>query len=323
MQSTLLLPDAPLDVDRIRQMNGDVRYRATSIVSSDLPLRSAIVHARLRNGVLELNPFEAALAQGTVSGHAQLDASRRVPVTSLDLRVRNISLQSLVHPVRGQATIEGPLEARAILRAAGNSVHRAASHANGSLTVYVPHGQMRQAFAELLGINLLNGGLALLTGDQEQTGVRCALASFRAHDGILNAQQILLDTDVERATGRGWIDLKNETLAFNLAGNAKSLRLLRMNAPIAITGSLSHPKIGVQAARALPQGGLAVALGALINPFAALVATIDPGLAKDANCGAVMAQAKRKGTPAPGKLMHGEKSGLQTTPVAERTRPRR
>jgi hypothetical protein len=156
---------------------------------------------------------------------------------------------------------------------------------------------MRQAFAELLGINLLNGGLALLTGDQSQTGIRCALAGFRARDGILNAQEILLDTDVERASGRGWIDLKNETLAFNVAGNAKSFRLLRMNAPITISGSLSHPKMGVQAARALPQGGLAVALGALVNPFVSLVATIDPGLAKDANCGAVMAQAKQKGAP--------------------------
>jgi hypothetical protein len=176
---------------------------------------------------------------------------------------------------------------------------------------------MRQAFAELLGINLLNGGLALLTGDQSQTGVRCALASFRARDGILNAQNILLDTDVERASGRGWIDLKNETLAFNVAGNAKSFRLLRMNAPISITGSLSHPKIGVQATRALSQGGLAVALGALVNPFAALIATIDPGLAKDANCGAVMAQAKEKGTP----VSHGVRSRrsrqLQTTPAGE------
>jgi uncharacterized protein involved in outer membrane biogenesis len=153
--------------------------------------------------------------------------------------------------------------------------------------------------------------------------VRCALASFRARDGILNAQNILLDTDVERAAGRGWIDLKNETLAFNVAGNAKSFRLLRMNAPISITGSLTHPKIGVQAAHALSQGGLAVALGALVNPFAALIATIDPGLAKDANCGAVMAQAKQKGTPVGHRVTTGGTSRLQTTPAAEHVARRR
>ncbi len=320
-QSTLLLPDAPLDVERVRQMNADIRYRATAIVSRDLPLRSLKVHLRLNEGVLRLEPMEAALAQGTVSGHAKLDASRKVPVTDLDVRVRDIKLESLVHPVKGQTTIAGNLEARAILSAAGNSVHRAASNANGSVTVAIPHGQMRQAFAELLGINLLNGGIALLTGDQAQTNIRCAIAAFKGHGGVFNSQNITLDTDVERASGRGWINLKNETVGVSLAGDAKNFRLLRMNAPITVTGSLSHPKVGVQASKALGQGGIAVALGALINPIASLVATIDPGLAKDVNCGAVMAQAKAKGAPVSRQATTTSGSPhrqLQTTPTADR-----
>ncbi|HEY1962498.1 MAG TPA: AsmA family protein [Rhizomicrobium sp.] len=322
-QSTLLLPDAPLDVDRVRQMNANVHYSATAIVSSDFPLRSLRVHVRLHDGVLRLDPLEAGLAMGTVSGHVKLDASRKVPVTHLDLRLRDIRLQSLVHPVRGQATIEGPLEARAILTAAGDSIHRAASNANGSVTFVIPHGQMRRAFAELLGINLLNGGVALLTGDQSQTNIRCAIASFQARDGLLNANQILLDTDVERGNGRGYINLKNETLNMVMSGDAKSFRILRMNAPITLTGSLSHPKVGVQASHALAQGGIAVALGALINPIASLIATIDPGLAKDANCGAVIAEAKQKGAPVTRRaaartpMSQSERSRLLTTPTAE------
>ncbi|MBV9061555.1 MAG: AsmA family protein, partial [Alphaproteobacteria bacterium] len=321
-QSTLLLPDAPLDVERVRQMNADIRYRATAIVSRDFRLSSLKVHLRLNEGVLRLDPMEAALAQGTVSGHAKLDASRKVPVTDLDVRVRDVKLETLVHPVKGQSTIAGNLEARAILNAVGNSMHRAASNASGSVTVVIPHGQMRQAFAELLGINLLNGGLALLTGDQSQTNIRCAIAAFNGRDGIFNSQNITLDTDVERASGRGWINLKNETVGVSMAGDAKNFRLLRMNAPITVTGSLGHPKVGVQASKALGQGGIAVTLGALINPIAALVATIDPGLAKDVNCGAVMAQAKAKGAPisqasAKKTARSGSHVTLQTTPTAE------
>ncbi len=322
-QTTLLLPDAPLDVDRVRQMNADVRYRAASIVSSDFPLRSVRVHARLNDGVLRLDPLAATLAQGTIAGHVKLDASRRVPVTSLDLRLRDIRLESLVHLVRGQATIEGGLEARAVLTAAGDSMHRAASNANGSLTFVIPHGQMRKAFAELLGINLLNGGLALLTGDQTQTNIRCAIANFQAHNGIFNANQILLDTDVEQGLGRGTLDMKTETVNLAMSGEAKSFRILRMNAPITVSGSLSHPKVGVQAGKALPQGGLAVALGALINPLAGLLATIDPGLAKDANCGAVLAEAKQKGASVTKRAIAASRGAvpsnprLQTTPTAE------
>jgi hypothetical protein len=184
---------------------------------------------------------------------------------------------------------------------------------------------MRKAFAELLGINLLNGGLALLTGDQTQTGIRCAIASFRARHGVFNASNIILDTDVERGAGRGSIDMKTETINFILTGEAKSFRLLRMNAPITITGSLSHPKIGVQASKALGQGGLVVALGALINPLASLLATIDPGLAKDANCGAVLTQAKEKGAPVSRRAVQNlPRRPLRTMPTSERVarRPR-
>jgi hypothetical protein len=44
------------------------------------------------------------------------------------------------------------------------------------------------------------------------------------------------------------------------------------------------------------QGGIGAALG-LINPFAAILVFLDPGLAKDANCGPLLADAKARGAP--------------------------
>ena len=125
---------------------------------------------------------------------------------------------------------------------------------------------------------------------------------------MFRSQNITLDTDVERGTGSGYVNLKNETLGVTLSGDAKSFRLLRMNAPITVTGSLTHPKVGVQASKALAQGGLAVALGALINPLASLVATVDPGFAKDVNCGALLAQAQKKGAPVSRRSATGGRS---------------
>ena len=40
------------------------------------------------------------------------------------------------------------------------------------------------------------------------------------------------------------------------------------------------------------QVGLGGILGALVNPFAALAAFVDPGLAEDANCGALISSAR-------------------------------
>lgn len=296
-QTRLLLPDAPLDVERVRQMDADLGYTAKAIVSRDFPLHSIAMHVRLDHGVLRIESMKAALAQGTVAGHVKLDASRGVPVTSVDLKLNDLRLEQLIHPDGNSRPIEGAVDARAILSGAGNSVHKAAANANGTLTLVVPHGQMRKALAELLGINLLNGGIALLMGDRSQTNLRCAVVHFEARDGALQARNILLDTEVERATGQGSVDLKTETLNLKFTGEAKSLRLLRMNAPITVTGSLSHPKVGVEAGKALGQGGLVAALATLVAPLAGILPTIDPGLAKDADCGALLSEAKAKGAP--------------------------
>jgi hypothetical protein len=312
-QSTLLLPDAPLDVERVRQMDADVVYRARSVVSRDLPLRSIAVHARLNDGLLRLDPLHATLAQGTISGAVKLDARKRIPVTSIDLRARDIRLQDLLSNIQGQPPLEGTLDARAILTGAGNTVHRAASNASGSLTFVVPHGLMRKAFAELLGINLLNGGIALLTGDQSQTTMRCAVAHFTAANGVFTARDIVLDTDVELGTGKGDVDMRNETVNLEFTGDAKHLRLMRLNAPILITGSLSHPKVGVEAVKALGQGGLVVGLASLVSPLAAVLPLIDVGMAKDANCGGLMSEARAHGAPL------GKRAMLQATPVGDRT----
>jgi len=57
-------------------------------------------------------------------------------------------------------------------------------------------------------------------------------------------------------------------------------------------GTLLHPEIGVKAENLAAQAGVAVALGTLLTPFAAALAYIDPGLAKNKDCTAVVAEVQ-------------------------------
>jgi hypothetical protein len=71
---------------------------------------------------------------------------------------------------------------------------------------------------------------------------------------------------------------------------------MRLRAPITVKGSMAHPALGMEPGGAIAQGGIGLALG-LINPLAAVLAFVDPGLAKDANCGPLLATAKAQGAP--------------------------
>ena len=216
-----------------------------------------------------------------------IDASKDTAITDLDVRLNQLRLEEFVTRLGNPPALEGELLARARLHGVGNSVHKAASTADGSFVVVVPHGQIRQSFAELMGINIAR---AFLINDRQQTEMRCVVAGFTAKDGTLTLDQLVLDTDVVQVTGEGTIDLDSEKMDLKLTGHPKKLRLVRIRGPINITGPISQPSAGLDARGVLAQGGLAAGLGALLAPLAALLPFVDAGLAKDANCAALLSQ---------------------------------
>jgi len=293
-----ILPDGRLDVSRIRDTDADIRYRADSVDAGPLPIRSLSLHAKLDHGLLVVDPLALSLPQGAISGHIRLDARGATPASAVDLALTNAQIQELLPKGKGGAPpIQGSLEARARLSGVGDSVRTVAGSANGVVAVAIPQGQMRQLFAELLGIDIGRSLFLYLSKDQSPTPVRCAVAEFQARDGILTAQRLLIDTGAVRAEGGGTVNLKDETLNLEISGKPKHFRLLRIAAPITMKGRLDDPKVGVDVVKALPQLGISAALGAFVSPLAVALPFITGGQAKDADCGALLAEAATHGAP--------------------------
>lgn len=287
-----LLPDAPLQVERLRAMDGKLSYRAASVKRNELDIRRVRLGADLKDGVLALNPVSFAFNRGELNGQARIDARKDVPYSSLDFRLAGYPLQSIVNTGDGPPPISGTALGRAKLEGPGASIHDLASNAKGTISLVVPQGEIRRAFAELLGINASAGLLRLLSGDKSSTPIRCAVADFNVAGGTATARTLVIDTDVVLTKGSGTIDLGSETLNLKLDGESKQPRLLRVWAPITVKGPLAKPQVGVDVGEAVGQGGIAAALGALVNPLVALLPFVDPGLAEDADCGALIASAR-------------------------------
>jgi uncharacterized protein involved in outer membrane biogenesis len=293
-----LLPDATLKVDRIRAIDADVKYQALSIRDAPIHLRSASARVKLDAGLLKAEPVAVELPKGRVSGRVYLDARKATPTTDLDLRLTNARIEDLIPATAGGGVpVTGALMGRARLVGAGDSVHKAFANANGEVMVVVPGGEIREAFAELMGINVTKGLGLLLSKNQDKVPVRCAVAHFDTKAGVMTADRIVFDTGPVLGTGSGTINLGSERMNFRLQGHPKEFRLVRLMAPITMTGPIRSPKLGIEAGGAIAQGGIAAVLGTMVNPLLAILPFIDPGLAKDANCGALVAEARRQGAP--------------------------
>lgn len=297
-----LFPTARLQVERVRAMDADVKFRAKSIHAGSLPLKQVAFDIKLDDGVLSLQPFAFEMPQGKLSGTVHIDARGKTPKTQVDLRVKDIQLDQL----KGKAPdakppLGGVVQARAVFEGRGDSVHDFMADANGRVSVVVPNGQVNAAFAELTGINVARGVGLLLKGDDERSEIRCGVAQFDIERGTMHAQNVVFDTTNVRITGHGDVRLGPEELDLSIKGEPKKLRLARLRTPIEINGHLRKPSVGIDAGKTLKQGALAAAVGVALTPIAAVFAFIDPGLAKDENCAALLSTAQNSPQTPPTK----------------------
>jgi len=290
-----ILPDAHLDVARMRTTDARLSYRAAGVDAGNLPIRGLLLKLTLDRGVLDVNPLNMSLPQGDLAGTIRLDARGAAPTEAVDFKLANARLEHLIERGVAQPPLTGGLYGRAKLTGSGDSVRAAAADANGTVSLAIPGGEIRQAFAELLGIDAAKGLFLLIAKNHGVTPIRCAVADFSARDGVLTAQRIVFDTGVVLALGKGRIDLRNESLDLQLTGKPKKFRLVRIGAPITVKGYLAAPKFGVDVGKAIPQLVVSGVIGAVVSPLAVILPFVNPGLGKNADCAALMSQASAAG----------------------------
>jgi hypothetical protein len=285
-----LLPDSALQVNRVRGMDADVHYSAGSVITPKLPLKQVNFHLVLDKGVLTMDPLAFVLDRGKFSGTVKIDARKNVPESTIDMRISDIDLSQFKSAAMSSAPLTGYLEGRMRLAGSGDSVHKFASSAQGAVSVIIPQGEIQAGIAELTGINVTRGLGLLLTDKNQKTEIRCSVMDFQAQQGSLAEKTFFVDTTDVLISGRGDVNLQDEKLNLELKGDPKHIRFTRVRAPIVIEGTLAHPAIGVDAKKLAAQGTVAAALGTLLTPLAAVIAFIDPGLAKNKDCASALSQ---------------------------------
>jgi hypothetical protein len=293
-----IFPDAQLRVARVRSTDVRVNYKAAEVRAAHLPIRALSLTLNMTDGVMNFDPFALSLPEGEIKGTARIDATADVAKTDLDAQLFGVQLSQFKAKNSTDAPFEGVLRGRVRLTGPGNSVHRFVSSSNGEVTFVVPRGEVRESLAELSSMNVARGLGLMLTKDQGKASVRCGVASLQGMDGTLHVQNLVFDTQNVLVTGKGTISLESERYDLEIRGQPKKLRLFRVKSPVAIRGPLLKPSMSVATGGdAIEQAGVAAALAAVAGPLGAVVAFVDPGLAKDADCASLLSDAKSADAP--------------------------
>lgn len=288
-----VLPDAPLRIEALRNFDARVDWKVRTIRAPQLPVSNVTLGLTLDDRLLKLSPLNFAMARGTVNSDITINARRNPVFTDYDIRLSPTPMGTLLAGFGvAESGTTGTLKARAKMTGTGNSVHDSLSSSNGRIAVIIPKGTM---WTRNIQLSELDIGVFLQKMFEkklkEPVAINCGLVAFTVRDGVGAADPILIDTAGNVVVGRGGFSFRNEAIDLAIEADSKKFSLFSGQSPVGIEGSFAAPRIDPISGELVARAGAGLGLGALVSPLASIIAFVDFGDAKAADCGPVLAGA--------------------------------
>ncbi len=290
--SPKLIPDVPLNLQRLRGTDLDVTLKAQKIIAPALPLKGMEVRFNLKNGLLELYPFMVVLADGKVDGKIEIDANQDVPPMKMNLGLHNLSLGQFFASTRFAKTTAGFFGGKLNLVGKGSSLADVLATSNGEFTMIMSGGKISQLLIEASDLDIAQA-LPLFLGKDKSTKIRCGVTDFDVKDGILKSKVVVLDTHDSLITGNVNINLKQELISARLDAKPKDSSVFSAQIPITLSGQLKSPSVGLEGKKVGKKGAAVAILSSILAPFAAILPFIEVGDAENADCRTLMSNARK------------------------------
>ena len=286
-----VLPHSEYHLDRLRAIDADVTFTGRRFRNEALPLNRMNTHLVLRNGLLTLDPLEFGAAGGRLDGRIVLDARPSTMAAQADLRARELNLNRLAPGVKAIVESTGRVDARVQLKGTGNSVAALLGSATGTVAAVMNGGQMSDLVLRLANLDLANSLVAMAKGNQP-IPVRCLVADFRAQDGVLVPDPLVLDTEHTLVTGTGRIVLSDEQLDLRIVAQPKDGSVLALRGPIVVGGTMAKPAVRPEMGNLIARTGAAIALGIVATPAAAMIPFLEAGKPVTVDCAHHLEEAR-------------------------------
>ena len=312
-----LLPDTPIDQEKIRSTDYRVHYRGEHVVTDWAPLDHLETNFNITDGDIKLTPLDFKVGTGTIHTNIELDGRKNPIVAKADVDFRELDFHRLMQSTKmfeGVGVIGGRWE----LDGRGNSLAQILGHGDGDLKLFMGSGDLSALLVNLAGLDI-GGTIASLLGLPAVATINCMVSDFQLTNGVLGTRALVLDTDQANILGKGTVDLRNEKIDFQVTQEGKHFSVGALHVPIDITGTFKDLHVKPDPAALGLRLGVAAALGAVFPP-AVLLPTIQLGLGENHNCGALIAAAQSGEAPHQLPPSAPHTAGTPAAPTAPTTR---
>ncbi len=289
-----ILPEAPLRVEAIKRFDADVRYRVARVKAESFPISDVDLTLTLNKGLLEMKPLIFAVAGGKVTSDIAIDARPARVRTEYDVRLSPTRLGPLLARFGAQESgTTGTVSGRISMVGYGDTVRQSLATSNGRIAFVLPRGSFWTRNIQLAELDIGTFVQKLFEDKlKKPVLINCGLIAFTVRGGIAAADPILIDTQKNVMLGRGGFSFRTEALDLAVRADGKTFSVFSGQSPVGVEGYFAAPRIDPISDELAGRAGAGLGLGVVASPIAAIIPFIDPGDAKAAQCGPVLAGAR-------------------------------
>jgi uncharacterized protein involved in outer membrane biogenesis len=288
-----VLPDASLPVAAMQNFVAGLKWTIGNVKSRNVPISNVDLTLSLDHGRLALSPLTFAMARGNVASDLIFDTRARPAIDSYDIRLSPTPMGRLLagYGVDESGTT-GTIRGRIQLRGRGDTIHDSLATSSGRIAFIMPSGSFWTRNVQLSELDIGTFVQKMFEHKlKEPVQINCGLIGFTVRGGIAAADPIIIDTKKNVILGRGGFSFANESLDLAFRADGKKFSLFSGQSPVGLNGYFARPRIDVISPELVGRAGVGLGLAAVASPVAAVLAFVDIGDAKSAQCGPILAGA--------------------------------
>jgi uncharacterized protein involved in outer membrane biogenesis len=309
--SDRIFPDQRYDLERLRAMDADVQLRAKKILAPKLPIDDLNAKLTLNDGVLSFAPATFGVANGRMEIYSTFDGSKRPSKVRIDARLRHLDLKRFLGDSSFAQKTLSPIGGRIVLSGTGESFRELMATASGNTFLAMSGGEISELLVRLAGLDVAHTLGVVVRGDKP-IPVRCALLDLQAQNGQMAVQTLVFDTANSIISGEGNIDLRDEKVNIVVIPAPKDFSPLSLRSYIRVAGGFKDISVFPDPIKTGTDSLFKKIFNVLTMLVMIPIQPRDLGLAKDADCDALIASVQNQ-DPRGVVLKDVQKSGEPAT----------
>ena len=217
------------------------------VLSGDDQLGRGYLEGRLEQGIYHLDELQLNVPGGTVQISGKLQPHKERVAAELLMNIEDFDYGILVRRTRPESTLKGRINLDLDLSSEVEQAVRLSDNLNGRFRFGITPEELSAGGLDLWAVNIIFAALPIMMKGSSSV-VNCLAGDFTLEQSLMKPELFLLDTSNMRVSGKGSVNFRTNEIDFLFKPKPKSAQFFSLATPVAVSGSILNPDIGVTTA---------------------------------------------------------------------------